>query len=157
MADSMRWRYGDTKPTLMPVDADTVIEIGDLVWLDTDDIKPAAEVPDQGTEAANQEYFHDRFAGVAMQRSPAGESTAIRVATAGVFEFVTPIATYEVGALIGVDEASNGTQLNSQQVAEVATPNLAVGRCAQRLNPASTRVLVDVVSTVMLGGPQAAA
>jgi hypothetical protein len=36
----------------------------------------------------------------------------------------------------------------------VATSNLAIGRCAKRVNPASTRVLIDVVSTVLRGGPQ---
>jgi hypothetical protein len=46
--------------------------------------------------------------------------------------------------------------LEDQKVASVATPNLAVGRCAKRLNPAGTRVLVDVESTVLKGGPQAA-
>ena len=39
-------------------------------------------------------------------------------------------------------------------VAKVATANLAVGRCAKRANPAATRLLVEIVSTVMRGGPQ---
>jgi hypothetical protein len=41
MGDKMRWRYGDTNPVMAAVDAATVIEIGDLMWLDTDDAKPA--------------------------------------------------------------------------------------------------------------------
>jgi hypothetical protein len=36
----------------------------------------------------------------------------------------------------------------------VATPNLAIGRCAKRVNPAATKALIDVVSTVLRGGPQ---
>jgi hypothetical protein len=157
MADTMRWRYGDTNPVMLPVDSATVIEIGDLVYLDTDDAKPASSQADQLTEAANQELFHDNFAGVAMQRSRAGDTDPVRVATTGAFEFTCPSGTFEVGALLGVDEAASGTALEDQQVAGVATPNLAIGRCARRLNPAGTRVLVDIVSTVMLGGPQAAA
>ena len=41
MANTMRWRYGDTCPVMLPVDSATVIEIGDLVYLDADDAKPA--------------------------------------------------------------------------------------------------------------------
>jgi hypothetical protein len=154
MADVMRWRYGDTNPVVLPVDSATIIEIGDLVYLATDDARPASQQADQGTEPANQELFHDNFAGVAMQKSRSGDTTPIRVATTGVFEFVCPSGTFEVGALIGVDEAASGTALEDQQVAGVATVNLAIGRCAKRVNPADTKVLVDIVGTVLHGGPQ---
>lgn len=157
MANSMRWRYGDTCPVMLPVDSATVIEIGDLVYLDTDDAKPASSQADQSSEAANQELFHDKFAGVAMQASASGDTQAVRVATAGVFEFDCVSAAFEVGDPIGADENAGGNALEDQTVAEVATPNLAIGRCAKRVSPASTRVLVDIVSTVLKGGPQAAA
>ena len=157
MANTMRWRYGDTCPVMLPVDSATVIEIGDLVYLDTDDAKPASAQADQGTEVANQEFFHDRYAGVAMQASRNGDTQPIRVATAGVFEFDCLSTTFEVGKLIGDDENAGGTALEDQIVAPVATANLAVGRCAKRVNPAATKVLVDVVSTVQRGGPQDAA
>lgn len=154
MANTMRWRYGDTSPVMLPVDAATVIEIGDLVYLDTDDAKPASSQADQGTEAANQELFHDKFAGVAMQASRNGDTQPIRVATSGVFEFDCVLSTFEVGKLIGADENSGGTALERQVAAPVATANLAIGRCAKRVNPAATRVLVDIVSTMQRGGPQ---
>lgn len=157
MANTMRWRYGDTCPVMLPVDSATVIEIGDLVYLDTDDAKPASAQADQGTEVANQELFHDKFAGVAMQQSRSGDTQPIRVATAGVFELDCLSGTYEVGKLIGVDENTGGTALEDQLVAPVATSNLAIGRCAKRVNPAATRVLIDVVSTMQRGGPQDAA
>ena len=157
MANTMRWRYGDTSPVMLPVDATTVIEIGDLVYLETDDARPASSQADAGTEAANQETFHDKFAGVAMQASRNGDTQPIRVATAGVFEFDCLSGTYEVGKLIGADENAGGTALEKQLVTPVATANLAIGRCAKRVNPAATRVLVDVVSTVQRGGPQDAA
>lgn len=154
MANTMRWRYGDTSPVMLPVDATTVIEIGDLVFLETDDARPASAAADQGTEAANQELFHDKFAGVAMQASRNGDTQPIRVATAGVFEFDCLSGTYEVGKLVGVDENTGGTALEKQVVTPVATANLAIGRCARRVNPAATRVLVDIVSTIQRGGPQ---
>jgi hypothetical protein len=154
VANTMRWRYGDTSPVMLPVDATTVIEIGDLIYLEVDDARPASAQADAGTEAANQEAFHDKFAGVAMQASRNGDTQPIRVATSGVFEFDCLSGTYEVGKLIGADENAGGTALEKQIVTPVATANLAIGRCAKRVNPAATRVLVDVVSTVQRGGPQ---
>jgi hypothetical protein len=154
VANTMRWRYGDTSPVMLPVDATTVIEIGDLVYLETDDARPSSAAADAGTEAANQEAFHDKFAGIAMQASRNGDTQPIRVATAGVFEFDCLSGTYEVGKLIGADENAGGTALEKQLVTPVATANLAIGRCAKRVSPAATRVLVDIVSTMQRGGPQ---
>src|SRR5882724_4564285 len=157
MSNTMRWRYGDTEPVMLPVDATTVIEIGDLLYLDTDDAKPAATQAHQANKAADQLLFHSKFAGVAMQASRNGDSFPIRVATAGVFEFDCLSSTFEVGKLIGVDENAGNTGILSQVVAPVAATNLAIGRCAKRVSPAGTRVVVDVVSTMQKGGPQDAA
>jgi Uncharacterized conserved protein (DUF2190) len=154
MSDALRWRYGDTSPVVLAVDSATVIEIGDLVYLDTDDAKPAGSLADAGTEAANQEAFHDAFAGVAMQRSRDGDTTPIRVATRGVFEFPCPSATFEVGDLIGASENGTGDALEDQQVEGVATANLAIGRCAKREASATTSVLVEIEATISHGGPQ---
>ena len=154
MANTMRWRYGDTNPVVVEVDSATVIEIGDLVYLDTDDAKPASAQADQLLEISNQELFHDNFLGVAMQSSRNGDTNPVRVATTGVFEFDCLSAVFEVGATVGVDEAASGTELEDQTAANVATANLAIGRCAKRVVPAGTRVLGDVVSTVPRGGPQ---
>jgi hypothetical protein len=156
MADLLRWRYGETNPVVLPVDSATVIEIGDLVYLDTDDAKPASAQADQSSKGANQELFHDKFAGVAMQRSRAGDTQPIRVATSGVFEFACGSGTFEVGQLFGAEEQANGTQLENQKIDDVATGNLAIGRCRKRVNPADTKVLVEIFSTVSRGGPQVA-
>lgn len=152
MSDKMRWRYGDTNPVLAAVDATTVIEIGDLVYQDVDDAKPAASQADQGSEAANQEWFADRFLGVAMQRSRAGDTSPVRVATTGVFEFDCPSGTAELGDLFGMDENAAGTALSNQQVTKVSASKQAIGRVAKRLATAATSVLIDVRSTVMTGG-----
>lgn len=157
MANSMRWRYGDTNPVMLPVDSATVIEIGDLVYLDTDDAKPASAQADQGSLSLNQQAFHDSFVGVAMQCSSDGETSAIRVATSGVFEFDCDATTFEVGDLLGAVENAGGTALEDQKLGSVGSVSNAIGRCSQRVNPAGSRLLIDVVSTVMKGGVQAAA
>jgi hypothetical protein len=151
MSDKMRWRYGDTNPVIAAVDANTVIEIGDLVYQETDDARPASMQADQGTKIANQELFGNKFLGVAMQRSRAGETTPIRVATTGVFEFDCPNTAFELGDMVGVDENTAGTALMNQQVAKVGLAKYAVGRDAKRQSAATT-VLVDIRSTVMTGG-----
>jgi hypothetical protein len=157
MANKMRWRYGDTSPVMLQVTSDTVIEIGDLVIQDSGVATRASELADLGSEAANQEAFHDAFVGVAMQHSPAGSSDPIRVATSGTFEMDCVAATFAVGDLMGADENTGGTALENQTVAKVATPNLAVGRCVRLVSPAATRVLVEVASTIVSGGVQAPA
>ncbi len=152
MSDKMRWRYGDTNPVVAAVDSATEIEIGDLLYQDADDAKPASAQADQGTETANQELFADKFLGVAMQRSPVGDADPIRVATTGVFELDCPSGTFELGDMVGADENAAGNALLDQQVAKVTASKYAVGRVAKRINPAATTALVDIRSTVMTGG-----
>jgi hypothetical protein len=148
----MRWRYGDTNPVVAAVDSSSVIEIGDMVYQDVDDAKPASAQADQGTETANQDLFADNFLGVAMQRSRSGDTDPIRVATTGVFEFDCPSGTFELGDLVGADENTGGDGLLNQQVASVSQSQYAVGRVAKRVPTAATSVLIDVRSTVMTGG-----
>ena len=157
MANVMRWRYGETSPVMLSVQSSTVIQIGDLVYLSGDNALPAASQADQGSKAANQQLFHNNFAGVAMQQSANGLTTPIRVATTGVFAYDCASATFEVGNLIGAESGTGGTGLSSQEVVAVSAENLAIGRCAKRVTPASTSVLIEIVSTVSHGGPQAQA
>lgn len=157
MSNTMRWRYGATNPVLMPSQSGTIIEIGDLLYVDNGYVKPAADQSDQGTLLANQEAFHDNFVGVAMQAASGAAAANLRVATSGVFEFLCVAASFDVGDLIGSTEDDTGEQLQSQEVVGVATENLAIGRCVKQAASGSERVLVDIVSTTVRGGPQAAA
>ncbi len=152
MSDKMRWRYGDTNPVVAAVDSATVIEIGDLLWQDTDDAKPASDQADEGSKTANQESFAEKFLGVAMQRSRSGDTAPVRVATTGVFEFDCPSGTFELGDLVGADENAAGDALLDQQVVKVTASPYAIARVAKRETSAGTSVLVDIRSTVMTGG-----
>ena len=156
MSDTLRWRYGDTRPVVLAVDETTVIEIGDLVYLETDDARPASQQTDQLTEEANQGLLASKFAGVAMQRSRDGDTTPVRVATSGVFELACPSGTFEVGALVGASEASGGEALEDQQVESVVRPELAIGVVAKRVSSNNTRVLVQILSRLFGEQPQAA-
>jgi hypothetical protein len=152
MSDRMRWRYGDTNPVVAAVAAETVIEIGDLVWQDVDNVKPASALANYGGKTANQQAFVQEFLGVAMQRSRAGDAAPLRVATTGVFEMDCAGSTFELGDLVGPDANQAGTVLLNQQVAKVAAAHYAVGRAARRAASATANVLVDIRSSVMTGG-----
>ncbi len=165
MSDKMRWRHGDTNPVVAAVDAGTVIEVGDLLWQDVDDAKPASTLPVRADEAeaplrgAPQQQFDfaQQFLGVAMQRSRSGDTATVRVATTGVFEFDCPNGTFELGDLVGVDSEMDKVpewdeptyRLLNQQVTK---SRHAIGRVAKREPIATGSVLVDIRSTVMTGG-----
>jgi hypothetical protein len=152
VSDKMRWRYGDTNPVIAAVESATVIEIGDLLYQDDDSAKPAALLANQGSQSANQEKLADLFLGVAMQRSRAGDTEPIRVATTGVFEFDCASAAFCLGDLVGADKNAANTGLLSQQTAKVTLAKEAIGRTARREPTAATAVLVDIRSTIMTGG-----
>jgi hypothetical protein len=152
MTDKMRWRYGDTNPVVAPVSAQTLISIGDFVYYDAASLLPASAQSDLGSKTANQEAFAHKFLGVAMQRSLAGETAPVRVATSGTFEFACPSGTFELGDLVSLDENAAGDALLTQQVVKVAASRYAIGRVARREGAATTSVLVNICSTVMAGG-----
>ena len=162
MSDKMRWRYGDTNPVVAAVDSSTAIEIGDLVYQDVDDAKPASHISMANSKLeVAQTDFARKFLGVALQRCRYGDTDPIRVATTGVFEFDCPSGTFELGDLVGAERemVSDGTPsgekdefLANQTVTQVPQSEQAIGRVAKRVPTAATSVLVDVRSTVMTGG-----
>jgi len=157
MSNTFRYRRGDTNPVFVAPASATVIEIGDLLYLDpsTKKPKPASAMNDQGSEALNQDIFQEHFLGVAEQASAAGETAKIRVATRGEFEFDCASATFDIGDLVGADENADGDGLLDQTVVAVASETLAIGRVAQSEATATTKVLVRIKSTIMEGGVQA--
>lgn len=156
MSDKMRWRYSDTNPVVAAVDAATEIEIGDLLWQDVDDAKPARALQNARGCGPTQKVFADTFLGVAMCRSKVGDTDPIRVATTGVFEFDCPSDTFELGDLVAPNMRPNGSgALTNQQVVSVrgVEPEaIAIGRVAKRAATLTTSVLIDIRSTVMTGG-----
>jgi Uncharacterized conserved protein (DUF2190) len=159
MADTMRWRYGDTNPVVTkPVATGVSIEIGDLVAQDSSgNVTPASLTTWTTDLPTTQGAFHASFLGVAMQRSAGSDNGSIRVATTGVFEMQCAAATFELGDLVAPAK-DTGNALQTQSIAAVGTGNesKAIGRIAGRVNPAGTIALVSIFSTKLLGGPQAA-
>ena len=153
MSDKMRWRYGDTNPVVAAVDAETVIEIGDLLWMDdTGSTKPASKLDLSKFSNPGQMQFAGVFLGVAMQRSRSGDTNPVRVSTTGVFEFDCLSNTFKLGDLIGIGKSNKVKVLLDQQVNPVASRIYAIARVAKREPSAVTSVLIDIRSTIMTGG-----
>lgn len=152
MGNHMRWRYGDPSPVVAAADANSTIEIGDLVWLDGPVAKPAEKFNPGANPSETRRGFAAKFLGVAMQQNPGGESRPIRVATTGVFEFDCSSSTFELGDWVGVAiQQENGRPL-SQRLGKVASAVEAIGRVAKRSPSPTEKVLVDICSTIMKGG-----
>lgn len=147
---------GDVNAILLPPEGTAAIEAGDLLYISSGEVYPASALADAGTEAQNQEAFHDAFVGVALQDSAAGATDPIRVATAGVFTFSCPSSSFALGALVGPDGVGPDASLADQTVNAVATANLACGRVAAATT-SSTSVTVEIESVIRTGGPRAAA
>lgn len=152
MANNMRWRWGETNPVMVEVASSTVIEIGDLVYLDSGKAKPAADITFSATTAATQAAFNAVFLGVAMQSSVEGSAGSIRVSTTGTYEYPCASATFALGEKVGPAANSDGDKLENQKLVSVAKSYYAVGRVTRREASSTEKILVDIISTVMHGG-----
>jgi len=139
MADRMRWRFGDLRTVESRVDPETVIEIGDLVWADGVFVLPVSAFIADTVEAANL-FIGQRFIGVAMCRSRAGEARPVTVAISGVFEYECETADYEADELLGIVAGRN------QQVGKAADRRAAIGRSWMARSNAG-RLLVAINDT----------
>ena len=150
MANQLRFRSGQVDLHRLRVDADTVIEAGDLVYLDTDDVKPASSLTWNTDLATTQADFAALFVGVAHQRSAAGESGDISVdlSPMSVYEFDVNAAAYEVGDPLGPDE--NSLALMNQQL-EAAVAGAAIARAAEYKPASASRLRVQLASAFHTG------
>ncbi len=132
------------------------VAINDLMYMEGDDVRPARAMADQGTEALNQRRFARSFAGVAQERRLAAQDNAgplgtLAVAPTYIGDFPCANATWEVGDLVAVDEAANGTELENQKLVKTTDPDLAIGRCIRRSGSATTTVRVMLLSRQVYG------
>ncbi len=132
---------GSRPPVFLAVDSETVIEIGDLVFQEADDVRPASDLPWDTDLETTQENFQGKFVGMAMQRSRSGDAEEIRVSKSDVFDMECDSATFEVGDLVGPAD-SGANSLVNQKIVAVANVGLAIGRVARRSTTPTTKVAV---------------
>lgn len=143
--NKLRFRSGQVQLRKVRVDAQTVIAAGDLVWLDTDDAKPASAFSWTTNLATTQGNFAAKFLGVAHQPSAAGDSTPISVDVSpdSVYEFDVASTSYELGAPLGPDE-STSTLMN--QKLETCVSTSAIARAAEYTSAETSTLRVTFAS-----------
>ncbi len=146
----LRFRSGQVQLVRVAVAAETVIEAGDLVWLDGSEAKPAADFDWDTNLATTQAAFAALFLGVAQEPSSEGESTPISVdvSPSSVYEFAAASAAYGLGAPLGPDSAS--TTLMNQQL-EAAVAASAIARTAEASSGSVTVMRVSFASAFHTG------
>lgn len=134
-----------------PVSSATVIEVGDLLYLDPTgyDVQPASDQADNVGEEDNQAEFARNFAGIALHASASGDTDAILVETSLTkeYSFTVPSGTYRLGDLLGASEAS-GTQLADQVLEAVSSKDLAIAIVTDDDSAARTSVKCRFVRSV---------
>jgi hypothetical protein len=153
MGNNATRMYGVDEPIDVAVDSATVIEVGDMVYLDTDDAKPASTAALWNTsETLTAQALKDSFLGIAMDASAAGETDTIRVSRSGVHRMTCASAAYEIGATVGGDQDGASLFLHAQQVKATAAATETIGIVQQSTNGASvTKILVRIFSQTLDG------
>jgi len=109
------------------VDSATVIAIGDMVYLDTDDVKPASAFTWDTNIATTQAGFAAVFLGIAVDASANGETTPIRVdiSPERIWTMTLVSQTLEVGKTLGPAKAAGNALLSQTLDAAVAASAIA--------------------------------
>ncbi|QDU78975.1 hypothetical protein Pla110_06790 [Polystyrenella longa] len=151
MGNQLRYRSGQVQLIKVRVDSGTVIEAGDLVFLDADDVKPASGFEWDTDLETTQASFAAMFLGVAHQCSGNGDTdpVSVDVSPNSVYEFDVAATTYEVGDLMGPDEGSS--ELHDQQLESVASGGLAIARAAEYRGTSSNLLRVNFASAFHTG------
>lgn len=146
MSNRLRFRCGQVELHKVRVNSDTVLEAGDLVYLDTDDVKPASEFAFDTDLATTRSNFAAVFLGVCHQASADGETAdvSIDLSPLAVYEFDVDAATFELGDKLACDGDSDG--LAAQQLAKVTNAAHAIARASEFKATASSLLRVQFAS-----------
>lgn len=146
MANVSVYRSGQRRIIPVPCDSATVLYVGDMAFLNTDDAKPAADFTWDTDLATTQAGFADVFLGVSMMQSLSGDTFAvdIDVSADSEYEYAVASATYAIGTPLGPDKASGNALLT--QTLETAVAASSVARSLRNEASAVTTLRVSFVS-----------
>ncbi|VAX40682.1 hypothetical protein MNBD_PLANCTO02-2920 [hydrothermal vent metagenome] len=155
MSNRLRFRSGQVQLQKVRVDSNTIIEAGDLVFLDADDVKPASGFTWDTDLATTQSSFAALFLGVAHQASASGETDDISVDVSphSVYEFNVNSAVYELGDILACDELSSA--LMPQQLEAVGSTTLGIARATEYKSSGSSKLRVSFASAYHTGSANA--
>jgi hypothetical protein len=156
MANVMRLRKGNERPVKAPINQGVAIQVGDLVYEDTDgSAKPAGSFTWNTSIGQTQIDFKAVFWGVSRGQRLGTETLAgtVLLDCRGEFEF--PCAALgsqlEAGTYVGPAKQS-GNLLEPQILVSVADAAHAIGRLVERAAVGSTVLYVELVSQVLYAG-----
>jgi len=151
MANKLRFRSGQVELHRLRVESDTVLEPGDLVFLDTDNVKPASDFPFTTDLATTRANFAAAFLGICHQASAMGETddVSIDLSPLSVYEYEVDSETFEVGSLLAPDGDSDS--IEAQRLAKVANAGHAIARAAEYKASAATLLRVQFASAFHTG------
>jgi len=146
MSNRLRFRSGQVELHKVRVNSDTILEAGDLVYLDTDDVKPVSEFAFTTDLATTRGNFAALFLGVCHQASADGETADVSVdlSPLAVYEFDVDAATFELGDKLACDGDSDG--LEPQRLAKVSNAAHAIARSSEFKSTASSLLRVQFAS-----------
>jgi hypothetical protein len=136
-------RQGPVSLQAYPVDSATAITAGDMLFLDTDDVKPASSFTWDTNIATTQASFAAVYVGVAVNDHAANSgagSMSVDTSSSSVWEFDQAADAVVTGGMLGPAKAS-GDALENQKVAEAASTS-AIFRCYLGVPSTATRVQV---------------
>jgi hypothetical protein len=129
-------------------DAGTVIAVGDLLFLDTDDVKPAASFTWNTNLATTQAGFADVFIGVAMAAKSSGAAVTnfpVQISDDVTYTYDCDSETHEVSATMGVAKNPSSNALLSQKLVKAVAAS-SIARAQKRDSSASTSAVVRLQS-----------
>ena len=142
---SMRHRYGTQYIVRAAVDSGTEIRLGDLLFLDTDDAKPASSEAWVTDLVTTQSNFNNHFLGIALAEHPANSGAVsdfpVDISPLSVYEMDCDSEVHELGDLLTPIKAS-GNALVPNKLRKTTTTAAGCARCLRRDPVSRTTVLV---------------
>jgi hypothetical protein len=138
------FRSGVTQLLRCPVASATVIEPGDLVYLDAGSVKPAADFPWTTDLATTRGNFAASFLGIAYSGSADGETddVSVDISPLAVYELAASTGEYEVGALLAPAETIDALSNRTVETALTSAESIARAFAATPSNSPTVRCCI---------------
>lgn len=144
MSNIQRFRHADPKRVRsFAVNSATVIEVGDMVYQEVDDVRPASDTTYLASLDLTQRSLRGKFVGIALTASASGETDPVQVAGRGTFEMDCAAGQFEIGDGVSADDNAGATALLDQTVIAAGANGTPIGIVARRYSADTTRVLVE--------------
>lgn len=146
----MQFRTGVRLLVRVPVASATIIEPGDLVYLDSGEAAPAWDFPWTTDLATTRAAFAAAFLGVAYGGSDEGQTddVSVDISAMSFYEAESLLPITDIGALVGPVEEAGAL---SNRVLEETPAAEAIGRVMKTSEGTATRLGASFASAISAG------